>query len=187
MTENIENSVFENCLSLISRQADRIINPEARNEAYQKSKRFAREQPFAFVSLKSMDIYSLLQKYMCTNKLHGQSLIVVGLTVIFSPILTIVIFGLFAAICFWSLLACLTFIILSPALVPIAVIAATIWLSYTTVRWSADLFAKVPVGSGNEGNKVHMRPEAEANGNQAHAKLELNLFKVEEKGASGWP
>lgn len=95
------------------------------------------------------------------------------------------ILGLFATTCFWSLLACLTIIILSPVLLPIAAIAATIWLSYTTVRWSADLFAKVPVGSGNEGNEVHMRPEAEANGNQAHAKLELNLFKLEEKGDSG--
>lgn len=66
-----------------------------------------------------------------------------------------------------------------------AVIAATIWLSYTTVRWSADMFAKVPVGSGNESNQVLMKPEAEANGNEAHAKLELNLFKVEEKGDDG--
>lgn len=30
-----------------------------------------------------------------------------------------------------------------------------------------------------------MKPEAEANGNEAHAKLELNLFKVEEKGNDG--
>lgn len=66
-----------------------------------------------------------------------------------------------------------------------AVVAATIWLSYTTLRWSADMFAKVPVGSGNESNKVLMKPEAEANGNEAHAKLELNLFKVEEKGDHG--
>lgn len=64
-------------------------------------------------------------------------------------------------------------------------IAATIWLSYSTVRWSADKFAKVPVGSGNESNQVLMKPEAEANGNEAHAKLELNLFKVEEKGVDG--
>lgn len=60
-----------------------------------------------------------------------------------------------------------------------------IWLGYTTVRWSAGLFAKVPVGSGNEGNQVLMRPEAEANGNEAHAKLELNMFKVEAKGDDG--
>lgn len=64
-------------------------------------------------------------------------------------------------------------------------IAATIWLSYSTVRWSAGMFAKVPVGSGNESNQVLMKPEAEANGNEAHAKLELNLFKVEEKGDDG--
>lgn len=63
------------------------------------------------------------------------------------------------------------------------VIAAIIWLSYTTIRSSANLFAKVPVGSGNESNRVLMRPEAEANGNQAHAKLELNLVKVEDKGS----
>lgn len=70
-------------------------------------------------------------------------------------------------------------------MLPIAVIAAMIWLSYTTLRWSADLFAKIPVGSGNESNQVLMRPEAEANGNEAHAKLELNIFKVEEKGDGG--
>lgn len=50
------------------------------------------------------------------------------------------------------------------------------------MRWSADLFAKVPVGSGNESNQVLMKPEAAAHGNEAHAKLELNLFKVEGKG-----
>lgn len=47
------------------------------------------------------------------------------------------------------------------------------------------MFAKVPVGSGNEGNQVLMKPEAAANGNEAHAKLELNLFKLEEKGEGG--
>lgn len=47
------------------------------------------------------------------------------------------------------------------------------------------MFAKIPVGSGNESNQVLMKPEAEANGNEAHAKFELNLFKLEEKGEGG--
>lgn len=47
------------------------------------------------------------------------------------------------------------------------------------------MFAKVPVGSGNESNQVLMKPEAAANGNEAHANLELNLFKVEDKGGDG--
>lgn len=76
-------------------------------------------------------------------------------------------------------------IVFSPVILPLAVITAIIWLSYTSVRWSSDLFAKVPVGSGNEGNQVMMRPEAEANGNEAHAKFELNMFKVEAKGDDG--
>lgn len=64
-------------------------------------------------------------------------------------------------------------------------VALVIWLGYTTVRWSADMFAEVPVGSENEGNRVLMKPEAEANGNEAHANLELNLFKVEQNGDGG--
>lgn len=115
----------------------------------------------------------------------AQSLVALGLAVLLSPILTAVALGLFVTTCFWSLLAFLTILFLSPAILPAAVIAAAIWLSYTTVQWSADMFAKVPVGSGNEGNQVLMRPEAEANGNEAHAKLELNLFKLEEKGEGG--
>ncbi|KAG6355591.1 hypothetical protein INS49_003553 [Diaporthe citri] len=113
------------------------------------------------------------------------SVIVLGLAVLVLPILTAAILGLVATACFWSLLMSLTIIFLSTALLPTAVIAATIWLTYTTVRWSADLFAKVPVGSENESNQVLMKPEAAANANEAHAKLELNLFKVEEKGDDG--
>lgn len=156
-----ENSGFKSGLNFLSRQADRVVSPEARNEAHQKINRFAHDQPLAF------------------------AFIVLGLAVSGLPILTAATLGLVATACFWSLLVCLTMIFLSPALLSMAVIAATIWLSYTTVRWSADMFAKVPVGSGNESNQVLMKPEAEANGNEAHAKLELNLFKVEEKGDDG--
>lgn len=95
------------------------------------------------------------------------------------------ILGLVATVCFCSLLVCLTIIVFSPVVLPLAVVAAMIWLSYTTMRWSVGLFAKVPVGSGNEGNQVLMRPEAEANGNEAHATFELNMFKVEAKGDDG--
>lgn len=46
-----ENSIFKSGLNFISRQADRVVSPEARNEAYQRSDTFARDQPFTFVSL----------------------------------------------------------------------------------------------------------------------------------------
>lgn len=46
-----ENSIFKSGLNFMSRQADRVVNPEARNEAYQRSNTFARDQPFTFVSL----------------------------------------------------------------------------------------------------------------------------------------
>lgn len=113
---------------------------------------------------------------------HAQSVVVLSLVIFFSTILAAATLGLFATACFWSILVCLTIILLSPVLLPVVAIAVATWLSYSTVRWSADMFAKVPVGSGNESNQVLMRPEAAANGNEAHANLELNLFKVEGKG-----
>lgn len=109
-----------------------------------------------------------------------QSLLLIGLAVLLAPVLAAATLGLFAAACFWSLLACLAIIFMSPTLLLIATIAASIWLTRTAVQWSTGLFAKVPVGSGNEGNQVLMKPEAEANGNEAHAKLEVNLVKVGE-------
>lgn len=111
-----------------------------------------------------------------------QFLIVVGLAVLCSPVLAAATLGLVAATCFWWLLACLTIIFMSPTLLLIVIILAFIRLTYITVRWSKGLLAKVPVGSGNENNQVLMKPEAEANGNEAHAKLEVNLMKVEGKG-----
>lgn len=44
--------MFKSGLKFMSRQADRVVSPEARNEAYQRSNRFAHDQPFIFVSLK---------------------------------------------------------------------------------------------------------------------------------------
>lgn len=47
-----ENNIFKSGLNFMSRQADRVMSPEARNEVYQRSNRFARDEPFTFVSLK---------------------------------------------------------------------------------------------------------------------------------------
>lgn len=46
-----EDNMFKSGLKFMSRQADRVVSPEARNEAYQRSNTFARDQPFTFVSL----------------------------------------------------------------------------------------------------------------------------------------
>ncbi|KAI3395632.1 hypothetical protein diail_1070 [Diaporthe ilicicola] len=130
------------------------MSPEARNETCRRISSFAHERPF-----------------IC-------SLILLGLAVLFSPILAAATLGLSAAACFWSLMACLTIVFMSPTILLTAIIAALVWLSYCAVRFTTGLFAKakVPVGSGNEGNQVLMKPEAEANGNEAHAKLESIQF-----------
>jgi hypothetical protein len=46
-----EKNIFKSCLDFVCRQADSVLSPEARDEAYQKANRFARDQPVTFVSL----------------------------------------------------------------------------------------------------------------------------------------
>lgn len=59
-----KNSFLQSSQDFISRQADRVMSPEVRNEAYQKIDQLARDQPIIFVSVKYSEQYIwVLPKY----------------------------------------------------------------------------------------------------------------------------
>lgn len=72
-------------------------------------------------------------------------------------------------------------ILLVPVLfttVPVVFLGTFTWACYVAGRWALGLVVRGTVGSEN---KVMMRPEASATGNEAHGNLEINLLKVEQK------
>lgn len=62
--------------------------------------------------------------------------------------------------------------------VPTIFLGTAIWACYVAWRWALGLVFRGTVGSEN---RVLMRPQASATGNEAHGNLEINLFKVEQK------
>lgn len=70
-------------------------------------------------------------------------------------------------------------LVLAPVtVVPVILMGVTVWAGYVASRWFLGLVFRGTVGSEN---RVTMRPEASALGNEAHGNLELNLVKVEQK------
>lgn len=62
--------------------------------------------------------------------------------------------------------------------VPVVLLGTFIWACYVASRWALGLVFRGTVGSEN---RVMMRPQASATGNEAHGNLEINLLKVEQK------
>lgn len=62
--------------------------------------------------------------------------------------------------------------------VPAVLVGTAIWTCYVAGRWALGLVFRGTVGSEN---RVMMRPQASATGNEAHGNLEINLLKVEQK------
>lgn len=78
-----------------------------------------------------------------------------------------------------SMGAGLTLLVLAPfTVVPAVLLGAALWVFYVTSRWALALVFRGTVGSEN---RVMMRPQASAMGNEAHGNLEINLVKVEKK------
>lgn len=70
-------------------------------------------------------------------------------------------------------------LVLAPVTIfPANFMGATVWFGYNVSRWALGLVFRGNVGSEN---KVMMRPQASAMGNEAHGNLEINLVKVEQK------
>lgn len=65
------------------------------------------------------------------------------------------------------------------AVVPAVFLGTVMWACYVAGRWALGLVFRGTVGSEN---RVMMRPQASAMGNEAHGNLEINLLKVEQKG-----
>lgn len=63
-------------------------------------------------------------------------------------------------------------------IVPVVLLGTFIWACYVASRWALGLVLRGTVGSEN---RVMMRPQASAMGNEAHGNLEINLLKVEQK------
>lgn len=76
--------------------------------------------------------------------------------------------------------ASLTLLVLALfAFVPAVLLGTVMWACYVAGRWALGLVFRGTVGSEN---RVMMRPQASAMGNEAHGNLEINLLKVEQKG-----
>lgn len=111
------------------------------------------------------------------------------LALTFTP-LAIVIGTAVAAI---SLGIGIALLLLGPVVLgPVVVMEGFLWICYMAGRWATGLVLHATVGSEN---RVMMRPQASASGNEAHGNaagneahgaLEINLIKVQNK-ADGQP
>lgn len=63
-------------------------------------------------------------------------------------------------------------------ILPVVFLGTFIWACYVAGKWALGLVFRGTVGSEN---RVMMRPQASATGNEAHGNLEINLLKVEKK------